>query len=167
MSAALELQYAVEQFLFREAELLDYGRFEEWVDLFTDDCRYRVPIRESRPDNPLGIPDENDIRVDHYDDDKNGLVIRLNRLVSTSAHSETPPSRTRRLVTNVRVSRAEDEVEVRSNLHVFQGRREAADSQFFAERRDRLRKEGDDFRIVNRFVILDHNLLPRALTILF
>ncbi len=30
----------VEQFLYREARLLDERRFDEWLELFTDDVRY-------------------------------------------------------------------------------------------------------------------------------
>jgi 3-phenylpropionate/cinnamic acid dioxygenase small subunit len=37
-----ELQHEIEQFLYREAELLDDRRFADWVDLFSDDCFYRM-----------------------------------------------------------------------------------------------------------------------------
>ena len=43
--AAVERQHAVEQFLFREAELLDAWRLREWLGMLTEDVRYRVPIR--------------------------------------------------------------------------------------------------------------------------
>ena len=44
----LLVRLEVEEFLFREAALLDDRRFEEWVDLFTDDTHYFMPIRRTR-----------------------------------------------------------------------------------------------------------------------
>jgi 3-phenylpropionate/cinnamic acid dioxygenase small subunit len=38
----------VEQFLYREARLLDERRFHEWLELFTDDVRYWMPVRSNR-----------------------------------------------------------------------------------------------------------------------
>src|SRR5438093_11533326 len=38
----------VEQFLYREARLLDERRFHEWVELFTEDVRYWMPMRSNR-----------------------------------------------------------------------------------------------------------------------
>ncbi len=43
-----EVIRAVEQFLYREARLLDERRFHDWLDLFTDDLRYWMPVRTSR-----------------------------------------------------------------------------------------------------------------------
>jgi 3-phenylpropionate/cinnamic acid dioxygenase small subunit len=38
----------VEQFLYREARLLDERRFHEWLELFTEDVRYRMAGRRNR-----------------------------------------------------------------------------------------------------------------------
>src|SRR5204862_6804952 len=38
----------VEQFLYREARLLDERRFDEWLDLFTEDVRYWMGARANR-----------------------------------------------------------------------------------------------------------------------
>ena len=48
VAARVMLQFAVEQFYFDEAALLDAHRYEEWVALFTDDTRYFMPIRRTR-----------------------------------------------------------------------------------------------------------------------
>src|SRR5262249_7350220 len=55
-SPALErllLKQEVEDFLYREAELLDERRYEEWLDLFTDDARYFMPMRRNVPADEL------------------------------------------------------------------------------------------------------------------
>jgi 3-phenylpropionate/cinnamic acid dioxygenase small subunit len=102
------------------------------------------------------------------DDDKLGLRRRLTKLGNPSAHSEVPPSRTRHQVSNVRVTRlANGEVDVRSNFSLFQSRREAAEFLFVGERHDRLRRVGADWQIARRTVVIDHNLLPRSLSVFF
>src|SRR5215475_8579692 len=45
---AEELRRDVEQFLYREARLLDERRFHEWLELFTDDVRYWMAGRNNR-----------------------------------------------------------------------------------------------------------------------
>ena len=42
-----DLQLEVERFLYDEAALLDERRFWEWLELFTDDVRYWMPLREA------------------------------------------------------------------------------------------------------------------------
>ena len=43
----LRLAREIEQFLYAEAELLDQRRFNEWLDLFTEDARYWMPIKRN------------------------------------------------------------------------------------------------------------------------
>src|SRR6516225_5793935 len=43
-----EILREVEQFLYREARLLDERRFREWLELFTDDVRYWMGARTNR-----------------------------------------------------------------------------------------------------------------------
>src|SRR5229473_3405494 len=86
----------IEQFLIDEAALLDEWRLDEWLALMAPDSRYLVP--------PLDAPD-----ADHRDtlfliaDDRRSLASRVRQLLSGTTWAENPRSRTRRLVTNVRV----------------------------------------------------------------
>ena len=41
------LKFEIEEFLYQEAELLDERRFEEWLELLTEDVRYFMPIRRN------------------------------------------------------------------------------------------------------------------------
>ena len=45
----LLLKEEIEQFLYREAELLDERRYEEWLELFTEDAHYFMPMRRNVP----------------------------------------------------------------------------------------------------------------------
>jgi biphenyl 2,3-dioxygenase subunit beta len=39
----MDLQHAVEQFLYRQSELLDTRQWQAWIDLFADDGVYWMP----------------------------------------------------------------------------------------------------------------------------
>jgi len=40
----------IEQFLYHEAWLLDHGRLDEWLGLFTDDAMYWIPLEANQAD---------------------------------------------------------------------------------------------------------------------
>jgi p-cumate 2,3-dioxygenase subunit beta len=85
---------AAEDFLFREAELLDAWRLEEWAALFTDDGEYLIP-----PTNmPEGDPETTLFLI--YDD-RLRLQERAKRLLKRQAHAEFPHSVTRHVIGNV------------------------------------------------------------------
>ena len=98
MNAAITRAEA-EDFLFNEAALLDQWRLDEWLRLFEVDATYEVPTTDR--------PDADPHRSQYYVwDDYELLTARVRRLKSKHAHAENPHSRTRRLVTNVRVGEA-------------------------------------------------------------
>src|SRR5918993_3514495 len=102
-----------EDFLYREAALLDEGRLDDWLALFTDDGRYRLPI----------ATDEDELEPALVDDDRERLEERVFRLTSTQAHAQLPPSQTVHSVHNVQVEAlSEDEVLLRCNLTVHEVR---------------------------------------------
>jgi 3-phenylpropionate/cinnamic acid dioxygenase small subunit len=171
--AGRDLQQAAERLLYYEAWLLDARRLHEWLDLFTDDARYALYVREKvqgslrAPAPPGSGPDAAPVQL-LFAEDKAGLALRVRRLDTQLAHSERPPSITRHLITNVLVTAAEGaELTVRSNFLVHQARLETDDYTFFGQREDRLRQVDGEWKIAARTVVLDHLLLPRALTIFF
>src|SRR5262249_46874667 len=90
----VQLQLEIERFLYLEARLLDDQEFDRWLDLYGEDTRYWVPIRETRLGQRDGSETEHALAVPHIDEDKRGLRDRVQRLQSGLAHAETPPSRT-------------------------------------------------------------------------
>ncbi|HLY65575.1 MAG TPA: aromatic-ring-hydroxylating dioxygenase subunit beta, partial [Chloroflexota bacterium] len=162
------LQFEIEQFLYDEAALLDEGRFWEWLELFTEDVRYWMPVREILQGRPDGLHPDDQPAVPLMDDDLNFLRMRIKRLDTGLAHSETPPSRTRHLIANVRVRDAEaGELDVLSNFHVYQGRTESIEYNFYGRREDRLRRVGGAWKIAQRKIVLDQTVLTRALSTFF
>src|SRR2546428_13992676 len=89
----------VQTFLYREARLLELNRFDEWLELFTDDVRYWMPVREEvqGQEGTGGGADSFSL----YDDDKKSLSLRVTRIQTGAAHSEVPASVTQRLITNI------------------------------------------------------------------
>ncbi|MGY6026997.1 aromatic-ring-hydroxylating dioxygenase subunit beta [Streptomyces spinosirectus] len=102
---------AVSQFLFDEAALLDEWRLDEWLGLFHPDAVYLIPTPEDLSDDPATT-----LHLVH--DSMNTLAGRVDRLKSKHAHAESPRSRTRRHITNVRVWQGPDGLETRSVFHV-------------------------------------------------
>jgi p-cumate 2,3-dioxygenase beta subunit len=111
--AALLLEREVEDFIVREAALLDEWRLDDWLALFTEDARYLVPAT----DLPDGEPKET---LAIINDDIARLRGRVERLKSRHAHREFPWSRTRRFITNVRIKElSEQEMVVQASFLVY------------------------------------------------
>jgi len=103
-----------EEFLYREARLLDEGRLEEWLLLFTQDAYYWMPS-----DKGLDPREETPIIYD----DRATLEDRVSRLRSPAAHSQSPPSRTRHMISNVEVEQGSGQgAVVYSNFVVYEAR---------------------------------------------
>ena len=102
-----------ESFLYHEAALLDEWRLEEWLALMSPDAHYRIP--------PLDLPNAAPGEALYLiDDDRQRLESRVRQLNGKTAWAETPRSRTRRLVTNVRVTSVqEDAFTAASNFAVW------------------------------------------------
>ncbi|HTW87532.1 MAG TPA: aromatic-ring-hydroxylating dioxygenase subunit beta [Candidatus Binataceae bacterium] len=149
-----------EELLFHEAALLDSERFDEWLEMIDDAVRYFAPVRATLPrDKEILTRHE---LVAHFDDNKAGLAARIRRIRSGWAHAEEPPSRTRHFISNVRVlaidSKA-DTAQVASNFIVFRSAGDRDDRTFFGTREDLWRKSADAWRLLNRIIIFDHNVI--------
>ena len=111
----------IERFLIDEAALLDEWRLEQWLALFAEDGRYLVPS--------LDQPDSNhQTALFLIADDRRNLGSRVRQLLGGSTWAENPRSRTRRLITNVRLL-ADDGGEARAtaNFAVWRFQHEQAD----------------------------------------
>jgi len=157
-----DLRPQVEDFLYLEAELLDDRKLREWLELFTDDVRYWMPIRHNTLGRPQDVSEELSKPGEGYyfDDSKESLRLRVERVYSNSAWSELPPSRTRHLITNVRVKKDNGtELEVHSNFLVYRTRMESDQDVFVGTRQDVLRRVNGSFAIARRTIILDQAVL--------
>jgi 3-phenylpropionate/cinnamic acid dioxygenase small subunit len=148
-------------FLFDEAEMLDDLRFNDWLATLAKDLEYNVPIRHTRPSRELN---KTIIRtVQHMHDDYGSIQLRLLRLTDTkSAWGEDPPSRCRRLVSNIRAYGTSDTKSFRVDSYLLLTR-SRFDSDAFdlipCKRNDVLRREKDGWKLARREIILDQAVL--------
>src|SRR5882762_10269534 len=107
----------VEQFLYLEARLLDTQRYEAWLELFTDDATYWVPLERDQKD-----PFETSSIIH---DDRTLLGLRVKQARHPRAHARLPLARTVHQVGNILVlEEDEPELLVASTLTLVEFRTE-------------------------------------------
>jgi biphenyl 2,3-dioxygenase beta subunit len=158
--AAMLLHYEVERFYYDEAALLDSHRYEEWLALFSDDAHYFMPIRRTRMLRELDKEFTRPGEMAFFDDTKTLLAGRIKKLESGRSWAEDPPSRTRHLITNIRILRDDGRtLEVESNFHLYRTRLNSEESSWIGSRRDVLRRVEGSFQIVDRKIFLEQTVL--------
>lgn len=166
--ADLQTHFEVEQLYFEEAQLLDDGRYADWLDLLADDLEYWMPTRTNRLRRQQSLSIAKRGEAAFYDETKDSLVWRIRRFDSGMAWAEDPPSRTRHLVTNVAARHLDpeehadfstDDLVVRSAFLVYCNRLEREENVFAGQRTDVLRRIEGGFEIARRTVLLDQNVL--------
>jgi p-cumate 2,3-dioxygenase beta subunit len=138
----------VEGFLYEEAALLDAWRLREWFQLLTEDATYEVPSTDAP---------EGDARTSLFliADDFERIRSRVNQLLGKTAWAEQPRSRTRRLITNVRILDSDgDTVRVTANFVVYRMRMAQVDTYVGHYEYTLVRRDGA-LRIRRRRAILD------------
>jgi 3-phenylpropionate/cinnamic acid dioxygenase small subunit len=167
--ARRDLQYDVEQFLYHEADLLDSRRFDDWLALLADDLEYWMPVRSTRAlgdeANEFAKPGESAF----FDDDKTSMGQRVRKLFTGYAWAEDPPSRTRHIVSNVRILRVDgDTLDVGCNFVLYRSRLASDEDLWVGRREDRLRRAGESFLIARRHLYLDQvSLSSKNLSVFF
>jgi biphenyl 2,3-dioxygenase beta subunit len=158
--AAMVRQHEVEQFYFDEAALLDAHQYDEWLALFSDDTFYFMPIRRTRTRRELDKEFTQPGEMAFFDDDKGLLATRVEKLKTGRSWAEDPPSRTRHMITNVRVLDDDGhELTVESNFHLYRTRLKSEEDSWIGSRRDKLRRVGDSFQIAGRTIFLEQTVL--------
>jgi p-cumate 2,3-dioxygenase subunit beta len=150
-SSVPTLREAVEDFLYKEAALLDEWRLDEWLNLFTGDARYVVPTT----DLPEGDPKKELVFID---DDIVRLRARVERLKSRHGHREYPWSRTRRFITNVRVKAEGRDIFVNSSFLVYRFRM-GDTSPYVGWYEHRLKQVNGELKIHHKRAVLDMEAL--------
>lgn len=167
----LLLEREVEQFLLKEAKLIDDRRFNDWLELLTEDIHYHMPVRRNVK---YGEQDrensDSESEISWFDEGYATLSGRV-RQINTGLHwAEEPFSRVRHIITNVLIEEDRgDELSVTSNFFVYANRLKDEVNLFVGKRDDILRRDPTTgFKIAKRTVILDQNvLLAKVITTFF
>lgn len=144
--AAPDTWREIELLLYREARLLDEGKMEEWLELFSSECLYWIPITPGGG-NPLK-------EVSLAFDDRRRLEDRIYRLRTGYAWSQIPASRTLRILGNIEVwDDGENQVRAKANfmLNEFRAGRQKLYSGWYGYH---LKKEDGEWKITVRQVNL-------------
>lgn len=168
--ARMLLQFDVEQFLYAEAALLDERRFPEWLTWLAADLEYWMPIRSTRMQNDVASEFTKPGEGALFDDDKASMEQRVRKLYTGYAWAEDPPSRTRHMVSNVRIRAVDgDEVQLDCNFFLYRSRLAADEDLWSGRREDRLRRGGPGgFTVCRRHIFLDHvSLNSKNLSVFF
>ena len=136
-----DTQHAVEQFLYKQAEILDDRRWDEWLNLFTEDGRYWMPVTKDQETGD-GVPNI-------FYEDINLMKVRVRRVTHPRAHSQTPPNTTSHVVSNVIIEDVDNktgDVVVRSKFYASEFRNDNL-RHFAGDYKHHLKKTGDGYRI--------------------
>lgn len=148
----------VMEFLYREAELLSFWMWREWLELFEDDVEYVMFLRVTREKGfGIGVIPYSPL----LHETKASLKDRIKRLETEYAWSEDPPSRIRYFITNIRVCKGEkDEVIARSNVLYFRHRSDEPTYELLSYMRiDVLARRDGLWKIRRRYIIPDQTVL--------
>ncbi len=167
-AAATDLR-DLEQFLYREALLLDEKRWQEWLRLYTDDCFYWVPsvLGQQDPVNTISL----------YAEDRMRLEMRVLRVTHPRAFSQDFPTRMSHIVGNVMLDpedgKGDDggmapkaDLVVRSALHILEFRKEEQ-RLFGGTVRHWLRRDGGGWKIAMKRIDLINCDAPMEVVQLF
>jgi benzoate/toluate 1,2-dioxygenase subunit beta len=116
MNTETDLHAEVTNLVYREAMLLDRRRWDDWIDLYTEDAMYWVPAWANEEDTT----DDPDTQLNLiYLQNRGGLEDRVFRIETRDSYASYPLDRTVHVVSNVLVEKAEgDMVEVTANCLV-------------------------------------------------
>lgn len=154
-----ETWFAIQQFLFREARLLDEDRYDDWHALVAEDIHYHMPVQRSRYKRERRT---HAIDTDHFNDDFGSLRLRVERLKRPGVPSMDPPPRTCRQVSNVEVepTGTAGEYRVHSTVQLTRNRLYDEDEILTARRVDVLRGDGNGaFRLARREIRTTQNVI--------
>jgi 3-phenylpropionate/cinnamic acid dioxygenase small subunit len=160
----------IEEFLYAEAELLDERRFQEWLDLLTEDVRYWMPMRRNVK---FGQQERENTReqldMNWFDEGKETLSQRVRQLLTGIHWAEEPLSRVCHMVSNVQLLHVtQEEVTVKCRFLVYRNRLQDETDLFVGKREDVLRRVDRTWKIARRKILLDQNvLLAKNLTVFF
>lgn len=170
--AYLSLIREVEDFYYYEADLLDERHYEQWLDTFSADAIYWMPMRKNVPweDRDRDITSEDDIAWVY--DDKEILTKRVKQLLTGIHWAEEPLSRVSHLITNVHLAEQRvylnegEQMLIKSRFFVYRNRLETETDVLVGRREDFLRREDGKLRVSRRKIIIEQStFLAKNLTV--
>ncbi len=152
MNAAVSMRASLDevtQFIYREARLQDEHQYAAWEALWTDDGVYWLPA------NGEGVDPEQEMSILY--DNRSRIALRVRQLLSGKRHAQLPPSRLRRLISNIEIMAIDgEELSVDCNSLVFESNARG-ETLWVARNHYRLRRVADELRMAFKKVVLVNN----------
>jgi 3-phenylpropionate/cinnamic acid dioxygenase small subunit len=151
----------IAQALYAEAEMLDERRYRDWLECFTEDATYWMPVRSTRALNDIENEFTKPGEAALFDEDRQMLEMRVYKLETECSWSEDPPSRTRHYVSNVRIKEKHSDVDltVSCNFLLYRSRLDTDEDLWAGKRLDRMHKAAGRWKISRREIYLDQTVL--------
>ena len=174
--AYYHLKADVEDFYFREADLLDDRRFRDWLDILADDITYFMPIRRNVKFGQHAARENTKIGegISWFDEDEWTLTKRVEQILTGVHYAEEPLSRICHMVSNVQIRAVRPdleqirEIDVTSQFLIYQNRAEYETYTFVGRRNDMLRMTDAGWKVARRKSCSSRiSCLPNNLTMFF
>ena len=149
---SLELQRAVEQFLYLEASCMDEHRYDEWLALCAEEVLYWIPCNDDDIDPKRNVSIIYDRRPQIED--------RVFRLKGRHAFAQQPRTRLLRVVSNVVITGATADTVTATSHFTLGDLRPAQEVHWYGKNRHVLNRAGNNFRIREKKVLLLNNDYP-------
>lgn len=155
-----QLQYRIEQFLFRKSALCDAQDWDAYLDLFDEQCEYHLPQWES--EHEYTTDPKRGMSLIYYSN-RSGLEDRVFRIRTGKAASTIPMPRTLHQISNVRVKEREDgQLEVKAGWQTLYYRLGQAE-HFFGHATYHLKPVGDSWKITRKHMVLLNDTINSVL----
>jgi len=142
----------VTRFIYREARYQDEHELEAWESLWTDDGVYWVPA------NGQGNDPEHEMSILY--DNRSRIALRVSQLRTGRRHSQSPPSRLCRVVSNIEAEQsAEGEIRARSNALVYE-HNVRGETVWACRNEYTLRRENGALKMARKKVFIVNNETP-------
>lgn len=173
---SLELRAEIEDFFYQEADCIDERCFKDWLDMLHEDIKYFMPMRRNVK---FGQHAEKEntrqgMDISWFDEGKWTLTKRVEQILTGVHYAEEPLSRTSHLITNIRLlehgqnEQGQEIVKTSCRFYVYLNRVEYEVEEMVGKRYDTLVKTEQGWKVLNREIILDQNvLLVKNLTTFF
>lgn len=172
--AYLDLMREIEDFLYAEVDLLDERKYDEWLELLTEDLVYWMPMRTNvaYKDRDKDITEEDDLAWMH--DDKETIIKRVRQLQTGIHWADEPVSRVSHIITNIRLADPVTSIGdgeramTKCRFIVYRNRVEDETDLLIGRREDTLTRINGELKVARRKIILDQSvLLAKNLTMFF
>lgn len=162
----LRLRLEVEDFLYYEADLLDEHKYDEWLDLFTEDASYWMPMRRNVPSKDMSQELTTEGKdVSWFNNDKETLQKRVDQIKTGVHWADEPLSRVSHMISNVRLLDSTSsqvgpaEIRVKCRFMFYRNRHDDEETTLVGKRVDTLRRVDGQWKIARREIYLDQSVL--------